>query len=68
MPVGPGGMKTSIGATAPTLAYVSTLLASIMGLSSKTGVSEKMSPTLPVRRFLKASSSLMGPPNLWSSS
>jgi len=41
IPVGPGGMTTSIGATDPTLAAVGTLLDSIIGLTSKTGASEK---------------------------
>jgi len=35
IPVGPGGMTTSIGETAPTLAAVGTLFDSISGLSSK---------------------------------
>jgi hypothetical protein len=47
MPVGPGGIITSIGEFAPTLAGVSTLFSSIIGLRSKTGVSEKMNPTFP---------------------
>jgi len=65
--VGPGGIKTSIGASEPTLAAVSTLFDSTIDFNSKTGTSEKIKPTFPVRRFLKASSSLMAGPNFSSS-
>jgi ABC-type cobalamin transport system ATPase subunit len=47
IPVGPGSMTTSQGAVFPTLAGVSTLLASMMGLNSNTGSFEKMNPTFP---------------------
>jgi len=50
IPVGPGGMTTSIGATDPTLAAVGTLLDSIIGLTSKTGASEKTKPTLSLHK------------------
>ena len=59
---------TSMGAMDPTLAAVSTLLASIKGLNSKTGSSENTNPTLPPTKFLKASRSLMAAPNLFKSS
>jgi len=49
IPVGPGGITTSIGAIPPTLAAVGTLFDSINGLTSKTGTSEKISPTLPLQ-------------------
>ena len=65
---GGGGMITSMGAMDPTLAAVSTLLASIKGLNSKTGSSENTNPTLPPTKFLKASRSLMAAPNLFKSS
>jgi len=55
IPVGPGGMTTSIGETAPTLAGVGTLFDSINGLNSKTGASEKTKPTLPLHKFAKFS-------------
>jgi len=48
IPVGPGGMTTSIGASDPTLAAVGTLFDSTRGLNSKTGASEKISPTFPL--------------------
>jgi len=48
IPVGPGGMTTSIGAKLPTLAAVGTLLASMSGLNSNTGESEKINPTFPL--------------------
>jgi len=48
IPVGPGGIITSIGATDPTLAAVGTLFDSTIGLSSKTGASEKIKPTFPL--------------------
>jgi hypothetical protein len=44
------------------------LLDSMIGLSSKTGVSVKMRPTLPDKRLRRASSSLMAGPNLESES
>lgn len=55
IPVGPGGMTTSMGAIAPTLAGVGTLFDSINGLISKTGLSENTKPTLSLHKPLKAS-------------
>jgi len=56
IPVGPGGIITSMGAVPPTLAEVSTLLASMTVLRSKTVSLEKMNPTFPVIKFFKESS------------
>jgi len=56
IPVGPGGMTTSSGAKDPTLAAVGTLLDSMRGLNSKIGASEKIRPTLPLHKLVKASS------------
>ena len=46
IPVGPGGMTTSMLEIYPTLAGAETLFFSMMGLSSKTDLSVKMNPTL----------------------
>jgi len=56
IPVGPGGITTSIGATDPNLAAVGTLLDSITGLNSKIGESEKIKPTFPLHKLVKTSS------------
>jgi len=55
-PVGPGGIVTSIGAIAPTLAGVLTLFDSIIGLISNTGAYEKIKPTFSLQRELNLSS------------
>jgi len=68
IPVGPGGITISIGATEPTLAAVGTLLDSISGLNSKTGVSEKIKPTLPLHNVAKVSSCGYALHNLFLSS
>ena len=68
IPVGPGGMVTSTGETAPTLAAVWTLLASMMGFKSNTGSLEKMKPTLLSIWFLRISSSGIAFPNFDNSS
>jgi len=49
-PVGPGGIVTSIGAVAPTLAAVLTLFASMIGFTSNTGANEKINPTFPLHK------------------
>jgi len=56
IPVGPGGITTSIGDTEPTLAAVGTLFDSINGLNSKTGASEKIKPTFPLHNEVSYSS------------
>lgn len=66
--VAPGGIITSIGATVPTFADVSTLFASMSGFNSKTASSLKTNPTFPVIKFLNESNSLMAFPNLARSS
>jgi len=67
-PVGPGGIITSIGATEPTLAGVGTLFDSMIGLSSKTGLSEKMRPILPLHKLARFSNYGSGVHNLFLSS
>jgi len=68
IPVGPGGITTSIGATDPTLAAVGTLFYSINGLTSKTGASEKIKPTLPLQVLPNISNCGIGLHNLFLSS
>jgi hypothetical protein len=67
-PVAPGGMTKSIGETAPTLASVATLSASIFSLSSNTGWSVKIRPTLPFNSGRRAFNSGLGVPIFFKSS
>lgn len=63
--MGPGGMEKSIGARAPTLASVGTLLDSSFFLSSKTGASVKIMAILSFKRGIRTLSSGMTPPNCY---
>lgn len=55
IPVGPGGITTSMGDKIPTLAGASTLLASIIGFKEKTDSSENTNPTFSANNPLKLS-------------
>lgn len=68
IPVGPGGIMTSLGAITPTLAAAATLLASILGLRSKTDSSVKIKPIFPLSRSFNYSISGIALPKALRSS
>jgi len=49
IPVGPAGTTTSTGEVTPTLATVAILLDSIIGINSKTGLSERTIAKFPFK-------------------
>lgn len=68
MPVGPGGIITSDGDKTPTLAPAATLLASTLGLRSKTDSSVKINPIFPFNKSANYLISGSGLPNGLNSS
>jgi hypothetical protein len=51
--VGPAGTVTSTGEVTPTLATVASLLESMMGINSKTGLSETTKANFPTNYLCK---------------